>query len=230
VGPMAGEFFPEANDWRTEMVDLAPLKDLGAVQIYFVNIGYYGNNLFLDNINILGSGALVDADNDGFYDFEDCDDDNPDVNPDADENPYNGIDDDCNPLTLDDDLDQDGFLLIDDCDDLNSMINPDAIEIDNNGIDEDCDGLDGTSSTVEIGDVTVKTFPNPVSHQFYLESSKPIKVDLELFDINGKRMMNYNRISLPSSLDLSELTPGVYLLKVSDGQNDSHNSIRIIKQ
>ena len=55
--------------------------------------------------------------------------------------PYNGVDDDCNPSTLDDDLDQDGFLLADDCDDNNSNINPDQTEEVYNGVDEDCDPL-----------------------------------------------------------------------------------------
>ena len=52
--------------------------------------------------------------------------------------PYNGIDDDCNPQTPDDDLDQDGFLLMDDCDDSNSNINPNQVEEIYNGIDDDC--------------------------------------------------------------------------------------------
>lgn len=37
--------------------------------------------------------------------------------------PYNGLDDDCDPLTLDDDLDGDGFINALDCDDQNSEIN-----------------------------------------------------------------------------------------------------------
>lgn len=43
--------------------------------------------------------------------------------------PYNGIDDDCNPATRNDDLDQNGFLAADDCDDNNASINSQATEI-----------------------------------------------------------------------------------------------------
>jgi len=97
-----------------------------------------------------------DSDNDGYGDMNfsltidcevkngfainnlDCDDSNPNVNPDQTEEPYNGRDDDCNSATLDDDLDQDGFVLADDCDDNNSNINPNQTEEPYNGIDDDC--------------------------------------------------------------------------------------------
>ena len=39
--------------------------------------------------------ALEDADEDGFYEGEDCDDSDPDVHPDADETPGDDIDSNC---------------------------------------------------------------------------------------------------------------------------------------
>jgi hypothetical protein len=81
----------------------------------------------------------IDADGDGFSSDEDCDDSNPNINPDQPEEPYNGVDDDCDMATLDDDLDQDGFVLANDCDDNNANINPNQTEEPYNGIDDDCD-------------------------------------------------------------------------------------------
>jgi|GEM_PF-4961568 len=85
--------------------------------------------------------SLIDADEDGYYSFSDCDETDASINPGATEIVYNGIDEDCNPLTFDDDLDQDGFVLADDCNDENSSINPNVDEIPYNGIDDDCNPM-----------------------------------------------------------------------------------------
>lgn len=79
-----------------------------------------------------GSGTTEDGsddrDGDGTIDDEDCAPDNSDVSPDAEEVPYDGIDNDCDPDTLDDDFDRDGVWAADDCDDANAAIGAGVVE------------------------------------------------------------------------------------------------------
>ncbi|MFK7927156.1 MAG: MopE-related protein [Myxococcota bacterium] len=84
--------------------------------------------------------ALVDADGDGFTDDVDCDDNNPDINPEATEDDCEDpIDYNCDGETpLYADADGDGFAECVDCRDTNPDINPDAAEI-CDGLDNDCD-------------------------------------------------------------------------------------------
>ncbi|MCK6531172.1 putative metal-binding motif-containing protein, partial [Myxococcota bacterium] len=53
-------------------------------------------------------GAAVDGDGDGYVGPDDCDDANGGVHPGAEEVPYDGVDNDCDAATPDDDLDGDG--------------------------------------------------------------------------------------------------------------------------
>ncbi len=106
----------------------------------------------------------ADDDHDGWTADEDCDDDDPDVNPDAEET-CDGQDQDCDGQVDEgatdasdwyQDQDHDGFGegtpsagceqppdTTDrggDCDDLDSAVNPDATELCFDGVDNDCDG------------------------------------------------------------------------------------------
>jgi hypothetical protein len=98
-------------------------------------------------------GDLCDRDGDGVYanvevgGFPDCDDTDPNVNPDAeescetpgDENCDGAVDEGCFP----DDFDSDGVLVGGgDCDNCDPASYPGAVERCGDGVDQDCDGMD----------------------------------------------------------------------------------------
>lgn len=87
--------------------------------------------------------AVCDADADGWITTAlggpDCDDTDPNVHPDADEVPYNGVDEDCDPATSDSDVDGDGFAFDVDCDDDSAASYPGAPETCGDGVVNDCD-------------------------------------------------------------------------------------------
>jgi hypothetical protein len=83
----------------------------------------------------------------------DCQDANPAIYPNALEIPLNGVDDDCDPGTIDGsagpvDADGDLFNTISDCDDTNPNINPGETEIPGNGVDDDCNAATSDAPAV----------------------------------------------------------------------------------
>ena len=102
------------------------------------------------------TGSTEDLDGDGYSPAQgDCDDEDPDVHPGAEEVAYDGVDNDCEDGDLMD-VDGDGYEPTwfggEDCDDEDASISPDATEICGDGIDQDCTGDPDDGSTDADGD------------------------------------------------------------------------------
>ncbi|MEM9549199.1 MAG: MopE-related protein, partial [Bacteroidota bacterium] len=144
---------------------------------------------------------------------------------DIEEIPYNGIDDDCDTTTPDDDLDMDGFSLDQDCDDQNSDINPNADEIPNNGIDENCDGLDLIVGADEFIEELISFYPNPAINFIYFKKSDRLFTAI-ITDLSGKLL---TKEIDPDKMDISHYPKGVFLLRIIDQRSSKESIHKIIK-
>lgn len=161
---------PEAGlvIWEDERFGASPRPNalepgLGAAR--YVQSGRYCEDADGDGYVVVGDCRVPD----GYPGARDCDDDDPDVNPDPDrDDPCNAIDDDCDGTTDEDaqfsvhyqDADTDGYgdpssqkeacsaavpsgyvANAKDCDDDRENVNPGAEEVCENAIDDDCDGF-----------------------------------------------------------------------------------------
>lgn len=79
--------------------------------------------------------SLFDGDGDGIPHDQDCDDSDTQKGGEA-EVPYDGVDNDCDENTPDDDLDGDGFGIDEDCDDTDPAAYPGAPELDCSTVEE----------------------------------------------------------------------------------------------
>ena len=61
-------------------------------------------------------------------------------------------------------------------------------------------------------------YPNPANQYVTINSKKDIS-DVTLFDITGKQVMTVNKLT-NNQMNISELKPGVYMVKVNFGQNN----------
>ena len=112
-----------------------------------------------------------------------------------------------------------------DCDDTNPNINPAATEIPNNGIDEDCDGVDQTTSTLNISGHEVEIYPNPVT-EYLTVSSTLSELNYTLIARDGSVVKQ--NVLKNGQIDMSGLSSGVYLLRIQDTDNNG-GVIRVVK-
>ena len=73
------------------------------------------------------------------------------------------------------------------------------------------------------GSMSVSISPNPVITQLTIGSSKFKVQRVEIYDMPGQRVLNFELSTLnfePTTIDVSELTSGIYFVKVNSGKEE----------
>jgi len=217
-----------------------------------------GSEIAVDVFELAESLFYIDADEDGFYNYEDCDDNNPDINPDIAET-CDGVDNNCNDLVDEGlpvfqfflDNDGDGYGNIDsiaqscsftiptgyvsnneDCDDFNPNINPDIMEV-FDSLDNDCNGLidDGVTSIQSFDNTfQLEIAPNPVRQSLQVQFNYSGELIFKIINVDGKVMLE-KIVSGNNSiqLDVSELPPTLYFLQVQNSIGTQQVSKQFVK-
>ena len=127
------------------------------------------------------------------------------------------------------DEDGDGYSSDVDCDDNNPAINPAATDIANNGIDENCDGLDNLTSVNEFDHFQFTIYPNPSQDLLKIDAHPSYTFNLRIYNAEGQQVMNIDSVDTKSTIDVSMLSKGAYLLVLEDkkGRKSSNRLIRL---
>ncbi len=123
------------------------------------------------------------------------------------------------------DFDQDGFDCFVDCDDADPNIHPDAEEILDNDIDEDCDGIAQVSNSSFEEMTTIKNLKTPWN--FLLLYSEDHVLDLVEIMFDGQVILSNAAGKSVASINLKELSPNTYQVKVTSGNEYFMKEIKI---
>lgn len=94
-----------------------------------------------------------------------------------------------------------------------------SIEDFNNSID-DCLAIEIDVGVINIEDSNIRIYPNPIIDEFFIDlSTNTIAESIEIYDINGKKVLNERNDLENGKINLVGIPSGLYFLKIySDGR------------
>jgi hypothetical protein len=92
-------------------------------------------------------------------------------------------------------------------------ITADYWDIESDFSNESCASV--PNSIVEFNQ-KIALYPNPANDKLYIEGEQLMNQNIEIFDINGKNVANKIMDSNVTIIDISNITQGIYLIKISN--------------
>ncbi len=86
------------------------------------------------------------------------------------------------------------------------------------------------SSTEDFSSMEYKIFPNPFVDYIKISGNNTNKVNVNIFDANGKLIKDFSHVNLPAKLKMNSLKDGVYFINISDKHNKSQKTRILIKK
>lgn len=88
-----------------------------------------------------------------------------------------------------------------------------------------------TSAANDVLAQATEVYPNPVQNtlRISLDATKVRNATLNIYSITGQKVYEQNRLAATTSVDISKLPAGVYMVKVTD-ENNANVTRRIVKQ
>lgn len=91
-------------------------------------------------------------------------------------------------------------------------------------------GTTFAETVLSIGKIEIEgfaTYPNPVTNQFTISSSSADTKQVSIFNVIGKRVFSTSISGTKSDVDVSSISSGLYILKVTEGNSISTSKLVI---
>ncbi len=77
-----------------------------------------------------------------------------------------------------------------------------------------------TSAASSNAIIDLSIYPNPVSNgKIYITTHQNLTKDIQIYDVLGKNVLSASLFG--KELNISKLTPGIYILKIKEGSNSA---------
>ena len=90
------------------------------------------------------------------------------------------------------------------------------------------DALSGINQINYFLTESIKIYPNPAANEVHLQAGSVEKLTVQLFDITGKQLTENISFTNSTTINLQELSQGIYFIRITDTNSGSMNIQKVV--